>query len=325
MFRPYTFPETVNQANLQENFKVFTFQPEEAFYFYPFEKRLQILEERVQLAKKSLKENTPNAGKAETTRRYNEKEQANPRCAMTRMKFFKKKLSQEEKYQPMPMSFPSAIFVAPEYLFKDFSELCYKRYYTQQQKNNFKRKLIELSFDTNMLLVPGTICWYKKAKANQENYYRNTAYFFYRGHVQKYMKKNPHTTFDFDFVDEGFLNLMDARRRYFKSDEHESSIKDFGIKIGVEICYDSVQGELFNVIKKNNIKIDMQLIIADGAKKPVLVQQEGLFYVKLERNRRDTKIGTIVVTEQNNQTIGIKPALPLACIEQDDLMCFKFK
>ncbi|OCH98642.1 hypothetical protein A8135_11200 [Legionella jamestowniensis] len=321
MFRSYVFSEAVNQAGNQGNIKVFTFQPEEAFYFYPFEKRLQILEERIQLAKKSLNEN---AGKAETA--WLDKKQAKPRFAMTRTKFFKKNLSQvvQEKCKPTSMPQPSAIFVAPEYLFKDFSELCYKRYYSQQQKKTFKRKLTELSLDTNMLLVPGTICWYKKAKVNQENYYRNTAYFFYQGRIQKYIKKNPHTTFDFDFVDEGFLNPLDFRRRYFKANEKESSVKDFGIKIGIEICYDSIQGELFNFIRKNNVKIDMQLIIADGAKKPVLVQQEGLFYVKLERNREDTKIGTIVINEQDNQTVEIKPALPLACIEED-LMCFQFK
>ncbi|ASQ45360.1 carbon-nitrogen hydrolase family protein [Legionella clemsonensis] len=319
MFRAQTL-ETRRQSN-QTHFKVFTFQPEEAFYFYSFDKRLQILEERIKLAKKMLNENLAKNSNAGVTVPINYKEQSKLYGIKAGIKFFKKKSAKQTISEQAP---PSAIFVAPEYLFKDFSELCYKRYYNQQQKNNFKKKLAELSLDTTMLLVPGTICWYKKAKINYENYYRNTAYFFYQGHVQKYIKKNPHTAFDFDFVDEGFLNPMDARRLYFKSNESESSVKDFGIKIGIEICYDSVQGELFNYLQKNKFMIDMQLIIADGAKKPVLIQQEGLLYVKLERSREETKIGTIVINGQDNQTVEIKPAIPLECIEQNDLMCFQF-
>ena len=155
--------------------------------------------------------------------------------------------------------------------------------------------------------------------------YRNTAYFFYRGDLQKYKKRNPHTNYDFDYTNEGFLNLMDLRRVYFKSGQLDTPVKNyFGLKIGIEICFDSVQGELVDFIKTNNLSIDVQLIIADGAKKPVLVKQEGVLFVKLERNPLQTEIGTIIKID--NKHVELKPAIALGKLEEeDDLTCFQFK
>ncbi|HHF7349353.1 TPA: hypothetical protein ACPSKE_002557 [Legionella feeleii] len=300
------------QNQLIDSLQVFAFQPEESFYSYPFDERLRLLEERILLAKRYLaKKEGGNTSK-----------QSPSFWAKSKLEAFKNTLSGsgvKQAEQP-----PRAIFVAPEYLFKNLSEFCYKRYCTQEQKNQFKKRLQALSVDTDMLIVPGTMCWYKKG-ADQENYYRNTAYFFYRGDLQKYKKRNPHTNYDFDYTNEGFLNLMDLRRVYFKSGQLDTPVKNyFGLKIGIEICFDSVQGELVDFIKTNNLSIDVQLIIADGAKKPVLVKQEGVLFVKLERNPLQTELGTIIKID--NKHVELKPAIALGKLEEEnDLTCFQFK
>ena len=210
--------------------------------------------------------------------------------------------------------------MAPEYLFKDLSQFCHKRYYTQQQKNEFKNKLKELSIGTDMLLVPGTICWYKNAKSDPYPYYRNTAYFFYHGQVQKYKKRYPHSSYDFDYTDEGFLNFMDLRRVYFKSGQYDEPIKDFlGCKIGIEICLDSVYGSLCSLKEPLHI----QLIIADGAKDFIPVKQDGVLLIKLERNKDETKIGTLQTSSSEDYKVKLKPAIPLEI--EDDLTCLQFK
>ncbi|WP_019216606.1 hypothetical protein [Legionella tunisiensis] len=160
-----------------DSLQVFAFQPEENFYSYSFDERLRIVEERILLAKRYL------AKKEEG----NTSKQSTLFWAKSKLEAFKGTRSgngTKQAAQP-----PTAIFVAPEYLFKNLFEFCYKRYCTQEQKNEFKRRLQVLSVDTNMLIVPGTMCWYKKDDSDHENYYRNAAYFFYRGNIQKYKKE----------------------------------------------------------------------------------------------------------------------------------------
>lgn len=292
--------------------QVFAFQPEENFYSYPFDERLTLLEERILLAKRYLaKKEEGNTGKQSTVF-----------WAKSKLEAFKNTLSGSDRTKQAEQP-PRAIFVAPEYLFKNLSEFCYKRYCTQEQKNKFKKRLQALSVDTDMLIVPGTMCWYKKG-SDQENYYRNTAYFFYHGDIQKYKKRNPHTNYDFDYTNEGFLNLMDLRRVYFKSGQLDTPVKNyFGLKIGIEICFDSVHGELVDFIKTNSLSIDVQLIIADGAKKPVLVKQEGVLFIKLERDPQQTEIGTIIKIDKQ---VELKPTISLGKLEEEnDLTWFQFK
>lgn len=135
-----------------------------------------------------------------------------------------------------------------------------------------------------MVIVPGTICWYKKSKSESNNYFRNTAYFFYHGQVEKYKKRYPHGMFDFDYTDEGFLDLLDFRRSYFKSGYQDNPVKDFsGMKIGVEICYDSVQSSLSQHVLATKEVINIQLIIADGANEAVHVSTPGTLLIKVEK------------------------------------------
>ncbi|MCE0721816.1 MULTISPECIES: hypothetical protein [Legionella] len=295
------------------HFKVFVFQPDEYFFSSSFEERLNILERRIVLAKKYVQDNI------ET--KTNNQSNKNKKSKFQFINFLRK--HNEEKQLKYPT--PTAIFVAPEYLFKDQSELCYKRYYSQTQKNTFKNKLKELSMDTDMLIVPGTFCWYKKAKNDSNNYYRNTAYFFHRGHVEKYKKRHPHTNYDFDYADEGFLNFMDERRRFFKSGMQDSIVKDFsGMRFGIEICYDSVQRTLSDFVHDHDVSLNVQLIIADGAEKSTSVTRAGTLFIKVEKEANKTEIGTIT-RNHSDDNVSIQPAIGLGNIEEQDLTCFKFK
>ncbi|KTD43083.1 hypothetical protein [Legionella parisiensis] len=310
-----TAPEQSNSFSRESaHFKVFVFQPDENFFSSSFEERLNILEKRVVLAKKYLQDSI-------------EKKTNNHSDKSKKSKFqfinFSSKKKEEKQLNDAKTRPPKALFVAPEYLFKDQSELCYKRYYSQAQKNAFKNKLKELSMDTDMLIVPGTFCWYKKAKNEPNNYYRNTAYFFHRGHVEKYKKRHPHTNYDFDYADEGFLNFMDLRRGFFKAGMQDSIVKDFsGMKLGIEICYDSVQRALSDFVNDNHMSLNVQLIIADGAEKSTLVTQTGALFIKVEKEANKTEIGTIS-RNHSDGNFGIQPATFLGTIEEHDLSCFK--
>ncbi|MCL9683777.1 hypothetical protein [Legionella maioricensis] len=308
------------------NIRVFAFQPNDDFYSFPFEKRLKILEEQILLAKKSMQQEVISDTEQQIKNSHGNGKKSARFWVKNKINSFSRALKDKTSTAasanaiPLPPSPPSALFVAPEYLFKDLSELCYRRYYTQQQKNEFKNKLKELSIGTDMLIVPGTICWYKNAKSDPHPYYRNTAYFFYQGEVQKYKKKHPHTSYDFDYTDEGFLNFMDLRRVYFKSGQYDDPIKDFlGCKIGVEICLDSVYGSLFSLKKT----LCIQLIIADGAKNFIPVNQEGVLLIKLERNKIETEIGRIKINTAENDKVELEPAIPLEI--GADLTGFQFK
>ncbi|WP_162262396.1 nitrilase-related carbon-nitrogen hydrolase [Legionella brunensis] len=296
--------------------RVFIFQPDENFYMSPFDKRLKLLEEQIIFAKKSLLEI-----KEDNHLGSNVAIKSSLFWIKNKLGTSKRKFDTENSPEQQPAP-PSAIFVAPEYLFKDFSKLSYERYYTQAQKNAFKSLLAELSRDTDMLIVPGTICWHKNAKLDQSTYYRNTAYFFYHGDIQKYKKRYPHTNYDFDYVDEGFLNLMDLRRMSFKTGDNDSLVKDyFGLRVGIEICYDSVQKSLSNYVKKNNTSLHIQLVIADGAKKSVFVNRDGVFFIKIEKNKHETQLGTIKVKVK--EETELEPAILLSCTEE--LSCFQLK
>lgn len=126
-------------------------------------------------------------------------------------------------------------------------------------------------------------------------------------------------------MDEGFLGYMDLRRNYFKTGQ-DAPVKDFlGIKIGSEICFDSVQGELFHFIKENKVILDMQLILADGAKGATPVEQEGVLFIKVEKNKEETQIGILKIDSLDNEKIELNPALSSDFLDGDDLTCFKFK
>ncbi|STY30021.1 Uncharacterised protein [Legionella wadsworthii] len=299
--------------------KVFVFQPDGHFLSSSFTERLHLLETRILLAKKSLEEegnleNTIPGDKIKKSKRS--------------WSIFSKKQNQSKEKNKSANTLiekpPKAIFVAPEYLFKDESQFSFKKYYTQGQKNEFKTKLQELSLDTDMLIVPGTICWYKKAKSESNNYFRNTAYFFYHGQVEKYKKRYPHGMFDFDYTDEGFLDLLDFRRSYFKSGYQDNPVKDFsGMKIGVEICYDSVQSSLSQHVFATKEVIHVQLIIADGANEAVHVTTPGTLLIKVEKNPSLTEIGTIQCTDSDDVN-KLQPAFSLGDAGVKDLTCFKF-
>jgi len=99
-------------------------------------------------------------------------------------------LAQKDFKETQSKGFIKAIFIAPEYLFKDFSKSGKERYFSQEQKNNFKKALIRLSKNCDLILAPGIICWQKSSKDNQKPYYRNMIYFVHQATVMKYRKSN---------------------------------------------------------------------------------------------------------------------------------------
>lgn len=202
-----------------------------------------------------------------------------------------------------------AIFVAPEYLFKDFACEGEYRYFTQNYKNEYIKRLSDLSKDTDLILAPGTICWCKISKVDRQYHYRNVIYFFHRGNVQKYKKTHPHINFDYDyisppkfdffqparsilrkvneFVNAGEPRTYDHRFNLFKSGTNDAVIKKInGLSIAIEICYDNIVKNLEYKLKTEptNKKIDVHLIVADGVRNANLLAQNGVLTVKVERN-----------------------------------------
>ncbi|PWY55451.1 hypothetical protein DGG96_11775 [Legionella qingyii] len=105
---------------------------------------------------------------------------------------------------------------------------------------------------------------------------------------------------------------------------NDTLVKDFsGLKLGIEICYDSMQSALSHFVNDNNMSLDVQLIIADGAEKPTLVTRPGTLFIKVEKQANQTVIG--MITNTSNATFDIQPAIFLGCVEENDLMCFKFR
>src|SRR5437870_7663165 len=72
------------------------------------------------------------------------------------------KAAQDYLEKNSPSAESKSIFVAPEYLFKNFSKSGPERYFTHEQKLKYQEKLIELSKRAKMTIAPGTICWHKE-------------------------------------------------------------------------------------------------------------------------------------------------------------------
>lgn len=197
------------------------------------------------------------------------------------------------------------IFLGPEYLFKDFSKKLHDLYYTSEQKSTFKKRLLELSQQIDLIIAPGTICW-KKAK--EENiYYRNMVYFFYQGEIKKYHKKHPYSGSDDDYNPgvrpKGSMTLKE-RFKFFKTEDkgqYPEIIQIGGLTFGVAICADHLHKQFVYRLEQgiyNNV--DIQLVIADGISdretRPASINN--LVFIKVEkRDDFSTLIGTITATQ----------------------------
>lgn len=273
-----------------------------------------------------------------------------PNLAFYRRTSFKKRLAILEhkinivkKYLQENMESDSQfknIFVAPEYLFKDFSKKLTERYYSHKQKEIYIETLEKLSKDTDLIIAPGTICYSKISKKDNETYFRNVIHFFHRGEIKKYKKANPSSDYDYDYMegDEAIKSL------YYRGDgqklgqEADSPIININnMCIGIEICMDNNKRYLSETIhdKYPEVKIDFHLIVADGVLSANLLEQHGLPYAKVERNTKNlpTIIGTVKILE-NSELGNIKLICPneeLLLINHkddnksdDDLKCYQF-
>lgn len=223
------------------------------------------------------------------------------------------------------------MFVAPEYLFKDFSQQADKQYFSQEQKKKFKEKLVELSQDTDLIIAPGTFCWAKVSKADQDFHYRNMIYFFHKGRVEKYKKTHFHPRSDIDFVPgksgEDLVYKFDRRATLFRAGG-DSAVKDINdISMGIEICYDTVSRHLRHQLSSSPTKkIDVHLIVADGVDRPTLINKENVLLIKVERCPAEFSnvIGTVKKTGKLRMPFDIEPAMRSDQIAED-IYSYKFK
>lgn len=251
-----------------------------------------------------------------------------------RLKLLEEKIIAAQKYilnQHNPGL--KAIFVAPEYLFKDLSKLGEERYFSHDQKKKYIEKLAQLSKNDNMILAPGTLCWRKQGKdPNDDNYYyRNAIYYFYQGEVKKYKKANPHEAFDYDYLSEETIKFGES---LFKRGNDPYITKIGGLSIGTEICYDHTLGRLDYKLghekifsnKNDSPKIDLHLIVADGVNEVKLLNGHGILTIKIERRPDEFRdvIGTNIEENPNLVRMRLDPAEMTDSIDSD-LKIFKFK
>lgn len=212
------------------------------------------------------------------------------------------------------------IFVAPEYLFKDFSKVGDEKYYSHEEKKKFKNQLLKLSKDSDLILIPGSICWKKPSKTDSKIYYRNMLYIIHNGQIQKYKKRNPAIRYDFDFTKGNLPN-----QKFFKKGTDNNVIAVNGICIGVEICLDNPKKELKE--PKDFEKIDVQLIIADGVSDNYnLINKVGTIALKVERTGNfETVVGQQQLVSNSTEKKQIELAPPDKTeIISDDLICHTF-
>lgn len=178
-----------------------------------------------------------------------------------------------------------SIFVAPEYLFKDFSEKLGNRYYRHDEKKLFKQHLMDISLDTDLILAPGTICWKKESKRDKQIYYRNIIYFFHRGDVKKYKKFNSWLS-DADYYDKlkGSETFYHHSSKPHTQKSDDNLIEFNGISIGVEICYDNCANQLEKSPLAKN-KLLLHLIVAAGLSGVNFLKKNGIITVKVDQNR----------------------------------------
>lgn len=208
-----------------------------------------------------------------------------------------------------------AIFIAPEYLFKDFTKIGKERYFSQGQKNKFKETLIALSQNSDLILAPGTICWQKNSKENQRPYYRNMIYFVHQGTVMKYRKSNPHLNFDLEFSG-GKL----SQHPFFKKGHKDSNVITInGLNIGVEICLDNCKNQIAETEAAS--KVDAHIIVADKLPEVQLLPLSGTLTVKVERTPEyKTFVG---IQEKKYNEVELQKADSIDQLAQD-LQCYTF-
>lgn len=239
----------LREKNESNDLHVYVYQPNEDFYHMNFQKRLQILCEKIAQAHEHFKANS-----FETDR---------------------------------------ALFIAPEYLFKDFSKVGPERYYSEADKEDYLKALINLSLKYNMIIAPGTMCW-KKEHENQF-YYQNAMYLINAGKVHEYKKYNPYPPQDYDF---GKDNNYFKYAKFFSRGNLNNMVEINGLNIGIEICYDNFKNTLKS--SKNTDKLDIHLIVADGLTELKLLDVANITTIKIEKNPQ--KNPNILIDHQQNPT-----------------------
>ncbi len=178
----------------------------------------------------------------------------------------------------------AGVFVAPEYLFKNLSKpRGPERFHNHQEKKQFIERMQKRAKESDLVLIPGTICWRKPSKKDQTVRYRNTSYLFYKSVTQKYKKQNETLDSDLDYIVEKNFEIFGKLHMLFKVGGGKP-IRQIGpLRIGMEICLDNLRNNLYKQIGESE-QIDLHLIIADGVKNPRCLRRNNLPMVKIERN-----------------------------------------
>lgn len=281
---------------------------------------------------------TPSAGKNSATGFYN-------LTFDEKLSILNEKIIMVKKYIKTNSISEKNIFVAPEFLFKNFKKQASERYYSKGEKNLFKQTLIDLSKDTDLILAPGTICWKNRSKTDHQVYFRNMIYFVHRGTVTKYRKYNTapsETDFWSDYQgNAGYVTGIEHFYRkghfykrdlfsYYVSDNNVVTIGD--LIIGIEICNDNNNEQLKTCLNKGNQKVELHLIVAGGLPEVQILKEKALLTVKIDANHNWDKFPkTISLDNQSAETNTIKTynnpvktTGELVRIE-DNLECHQFK
>lgn len=259
-----------------------------------------------------------------------------------KIKILKEKILAAKEYIKPPCNSKS-IFVAPEYLFKNHLKQGAERYYSQEEKNIFKKTLIDLSQDTDLILAPGTICWKKEDKDHQM-YFRNMIYFVHRGIVRKYKKYNPalgETDYWDDYkknndfikgVGDFYLKGRLSNEHYFgevKSDNNLIELNE--LIIGIEICHDNNVDQLKKKIT-DDTKIDIHLIVAAGLPEINILKKNALITIKIDANHnfgthpKTISLQNSASDKETIETYGHPPESTGEILDiANELKCHRFK
>ncbi len=213
----------------------------------------------------------------------------------------------------------AGVFVAPEYLFKNLSNSKGpERFQNHQEKKQFIERMQKRAKESDLVLIPGTICWRKPSKKDQTVRYRNTAYLFYKSVTQKYKKQNGNFDYDLDYITEKTFLVFGQLHQLFKVGSGKP-IRHIGpLRIGMEICLDNVTNNLYNQIEESE-QIDLHLIIADGVKNPNCLRRNNLPMVKIERNseKHQSIYGRTIKRDPDSILLDFEHAEKTTEIEED--------
>lgn len=169
------------------------------------------------------------------------------------------------------------LVIAPE----DWLNPDLNTYYSQQEKDLFFKRMIEVSQTTHLVIAPGTFNWVSE-KEKVKEYYR-TFYLFHDGQHRRFDK---HFFFpkEYDVLrdpsfDKTPVTWFDPTSQDLKVIRFEGDpVQELGgISFGMEVCYDHEKQVLDRHLESHPRKIDVQLLVSNFLPTAYPVQQNSSF------------------------------------------------